>query len=249
MNLDLGNPTDYAPWKSLMLYRAVGKEEDVVLFEHDAHLHNGKVRLGEGRLAVEESIGSIVKALSLAMHVKPRILHPRVLVDVPGLFAWWMPAGRRIQAFDVSWHKDTKGRERLQNRSANLPHPALLFVERGVGNRCTHLFALKESVRPEGSTEVFAAPFLNLNLNGWVCWGSTSLPRGAMQETFTQVEEAFFSSTFSHLNQGSMVNAGERTFYEFLADLCDAPPEHFPVEVLKSVGTLDHVINQLSKGA
>lgn len=256
MNLSLGETQVFRPWKALMFYRheQQGTVKNELLFEHDAYIDGGKVRLGEGRLVPEAGLVQVVKDFTKMLNVKPRVLHPRVLVDVPGMFAWWMPAGRRIHYFDVDrFRGEVAGRERLQGRKAELPHPALVFVQRGFNSRTVHVYALKESARPDAQTELQLAPFLNVNSTrnrGWICWGSTAMPGGSIQDTFTQVEEAFFGSTFSHMNEASMVSLAEgRTMYEFLADLCDAPPETFPLEVLKPVGSLDTVLQELSQGA
>jgi PRTRC genetic system protein B len=251
MKLDLGSTATYVPVSAVMVYRQVSRHQDsdnYVLFEHQAYVDGGRVRLGEGRVADERSVKEIVRKFSAVLHAKPHVLHPRVLVDVPGLFAWWLPAGRRIHYFDVDRFHKADGRERLQGRKATLPHPALVFAQSGHGHKTTRVYALKESARPNADTELCMAPCLNVNTDGWICWGSTALPEGSMHDTFQQWEEAFFSSTFSHINQTSMVNAGERSMYDWLADLCDTPPDVFPVEVLKPVGTLGAVIHTLAKG-
>lgn len=249
MKLNIGTlKTVFQPTKAIMVYSSdVGGKS--LLVEHDAYVLDGQTRLGEGRMMSEEAVRNTVKTFTKALDAAPRVIHPRVLVDTPNLFAWWLPKGRRIQAFDIDWHKDAKGRDRLLNRRATLPHPALVFVQRrGNGHGSTRLFALKGNERPAGDTEVFLAPFLNLNNDGWICWGSTPLPDSPIHESFTTVEEAFFESTFSHLNQNAVVNVGKRTCYEFFADLCDNPPEEFPVEVLLPRGTLNKVIAECAGG-
>ena len=255
MNVDIGSEAVFRPTLALLFYQHVSDKgapgDQFVLIEHDAYVKDGKVRLGEGRQASEQAIADIVQKMALAARIKARVLHPRVLVDVPGLFAWWMPAGRRIHYFDVdnfNVEDVSEARQALRGRKAKLPHPALLFVQRGVGRPNTYVYALRKSQRPEGSTEVFKAPMLNVNWDGWICWGSTPLPATAIQESFQQYEEAFFASTFSHLNQQNMVSAGA-SMYEWLAGMCNAPPDEFPVEVLKSHGTLDAAISHLAQGA
>lgn len=253
MNIVLGSEAKLHPVMAVLLYKRVAGDggSSLLVVEHGAEVENGKVRLGAGRAASEQAITEIVSNLSGALNVAPRVIHSRVLVDVPGLFAWWMPAGKRIFYFDVdNFNREdvSEARKALRNRKATLPHPALVFVQRGVGQPSTYVFALCESERPQGATEVCMAPMLNVNNGGWICWGSTRLPAAPVQESFTAYEEAFFGSTFSHLNQQNMVEAGGRSMYQFVADMCDAPPETFPVEVLKPVGTLDAVIQQFSKG-
>ena len=62
------------------------------------------------------------------------------------------------------------------------------------------------------------------------------------------MEKTFFTSTFSHMNQSSVVKAENRTCYEFFADLCDEPPEEFPVDVMLPRGTLEAVIAKCAGG-
>lgn len=224
-----------------------GHGNQTLICEHEAYVSEGQTRFGEARVLNQDQLVSVLRSFSSAMEVVPRVMHPRVLVSAPALFAWWMPAGRRIHRFDVDWHKGVEGRDRLQGRTANLPHPALVFFQLGIDARTTHVFALERNERPSEDTKLFRAPFLNVNTDGWVCWGSTPLPKGNIATTFSQVEESFFVSTFSHLNNGAMVRAKDKGTYEFLADLCDNPPETYPTEVLIEHGSLQQVVTNMSR--
>lgn len=247
MKAEIGTEVELAPTRALIFYRGTkGAHDWCAVFEHPAYVDDGRTKLGPGRLVNEAAARRVLRELGDAMASKPRVLHPRVLVDSPGLFAWWLPAGRRIQFFDVSMHTGVAGRDRLQNRKAELPHPALVFIQRGLARPSTYVYALKASERPNEDTEVYLGPFLNVNSDGCVCWGNTPLPKAPIQEAFPIVEEAFFGSTFTHLNGGTVVQLEGKSCYEFFADLCDNPPASFPVEVLQPRGTLGSLVQRLA---
>ena len=107
------------------------------------------------------------------------LLHPRALVDQPGLLVWWAPDGMRPLMFSKGGAK-------------HVWLPPLLFMVR---DQKMSVFGLSQNERPMTYAELYFAPLMNCYANGSVCMGS--MPAGT---TVDEWEDSFFNSRFTHMH-------------------------------------------------
>lgn len=213
---------------------------------HDMFMDGKRPVAAEGRPITEAAIKRLAMATNKALRRAPEILPANVLLASDDLLVWWRRAGLAEMAFDIDWHQGEAGRERLQGVYLTMPLPPLVFILRRsmLGNNSAFqgmsVYALRQDERPEGPTELFRAPLLNLNDNGAVCWGSGRRPKGRGVEDIPKWESLFFTSKFTHYNQSSPVRS--RTPYEWIADFAASKSSTFPVDELLP---MKHTLNQV----
>lgn len=226
----------FVPVEAVVFYAPASKAGAALTFAtvHKVVAEGHDHRLKEGRPITIEAMKSVSKMFDEALKVKPTILREQVLFSSDDLLVWWTRPMRRLCFFDIDWHADKPGRERLQGVSAMLPMPPLVWcLQRTAGKgiwQGMKIWALAEDKRPTESTQLHRAPLLNLDDDGQVCWGTGKVPKNRTQKDIDEWEEAFFSSVFSHYNQSMPFKGSDG--YTALADLVEASPETFPAELL-----------------
>lgn len=146
-------------------------------------------------------------------------LHPRIIARGPAFTAWWRPAKPTTMFFTMPALQELSGEV--------FPQPPLLFIRR---NTTVYVYALPADERPEPDTPLLYAPYPNYRArDGWVCWGSGTVPQDADPEAW---EESFFASAFSHAIDGG------HTQGKNLVTLWKGLPrrKRFPMNRLKDAG-------------
>lgn len=213
---------------------------------HEMSMAGGRPVAAEGRPITLPAVKALASAANEALKQTPEIMPANVLLASDELLVWWRPAGPAEMSFDIDWHKDEAGRDRLQGVFLKMPLPALAFMlhRSSMGNQAfqgVYVYGLAKNERPEGSSQMFRAPMLNINDNGAVCWGSSRRPGGRRVGDIPKWERLFFSSKFTHYNQSSPVRS--RTPYQWIADFAASGASEFPVtEMLPMKQTLNQVV-------
>lgn len=227
---------EFVPVEAVVFYAPRSKAGSELTFAtiHGVAIHGNDQRLKEGRPITIEAMKKVSQMFGEALKVKPTILREQVLFSSDDLLVWWTRPMRRLCFFDIDWHAGQPGRDRLQGVSAMLPMPPLVWcLKRTAGKgiwQGMKIWALAEDKRPTESTPLYRAPLLNLDEDGRVCWGSGKVPKKRTQQDIAEWEDAFFSSVFSHYNESMPFKGSEG--YTALADLVEASPETFPVDLL-----------------
>jgi PRTRC genetic system protein B len=156
-----------------------------------------------------------------------QFLPTNVLMSTGDWLIWWEPPCVRHLGFKLS----TQFPERsLGTRSGYVPTPGVVFV---AGAQHWSVFAVQGRERPTPDTELYVAPFYNVDADGRICAGNVHVPRMALAERIATWNAAFFESLFPHPNYDGVVNyAGDAT--GLWRDLLDGQfGEHFPEEVMR----------------
>lgn len=107
-------------------------------------------------------------------------------------------------SYDLNFSKDLN----IQNGKCNLP--TLIFCYK---NNNLSVFACKRN-NPTKVTTLFQAPFHNVNSYGEVCMGNAEIEKNKdLYKLMLNIEKAFFSSKFTHLQvSGSPINGNLNTY-------------------------------------
>ncbi|WP_395401041.1 PRTRC system protein B [Pseudoduganella sp. UC29_106] len=183
-------------------------------------------------------------ALRLAQSISNSAAHAGYL---PGnvLFAdgdtlvWWVPAQRRHIAFRCP-------ESTLGERSADVPHPALVFMVTG---SAWMVWAHKGKKRPAPDTLLWQAPYFNVNADGVICRGNVVTPTGSTTDRISAWEDAFFRSYFTHPNVPKGLVRHRGGAYAFWREMLDQKFTHFPQGVLVPTGmTLGALVDRHARG-
>jgi PRTRC genetic system protein B len=136
---------------------------------------------------------------------------------------WHTPPGRRMLYFA----------DALDLQSGTVPVPALVWV----ATRDTlSVFALNTANRPTLTTQLYKAPFFNIDTKGRVCLGTVAVNQADSPclETFIgRWESYFFDSYFSHLLDPQPVVGNAVPFWETLTKQARHNPAiDFPLSAL-----------------
>lgn len=159
-----------------------------LITEHFVHSTKRGLELSAGRIATTEGVIAALQTLK-AIHSVAEFLPEEVLCSAPDLLIWWRPACTR--------HVHIK-MKRCESSTADIALPPLLYVADGQAG--LKLFALDSNQRPKPSSPLYVAPLCNVFEGGRVCWGNVSRPTFNGVATISQLEEAFWHSTFTHAN-------------------------------------------------
>jgi len=132
------------------------------------------------------------------------------------IIVWHCKPERRFMYFDKKLN--------LENKEYNLP--ALIFHSSGDQ---LNVYALKEQGRPTLKSELFKAPFYNVDSDGDVCMGNTTEAerKNVLEQEINRWERRFFGSRFTHVG-GENVAKGHNLHLM----MKKAATEPFPLEGL-----------------
>lgn len=124
--------------------------------------------------------------------VKHQLLPPNLLLADEAMLMWWLPSQKRRIHFATGnkpFDAAVNGREVL--------HPGLLFQAAQGG---LSVWALDKNERPQSSTRLWRAPYMNIYDTGHLCQGTFRFPDDYRIEGIEQWERGFFETHFSHTN-------------------------------------------------
>jgi len=185
------------PVKALVFYE--NKKDDCYVECYD--MDDRGMAINAHPLSLRES-QKLADALDSSAEVKASYLNgidlfPQNLLYINsernGFIVWHTPA-RSVNLF-------FKAELGLKDGRANIP--ALIWKATRYG---LLVWAVKTGGRPDGQSQLFCAPFLNVYDSGSVCMGNVrvDVPRNCSVSQFTQLwEHYFFDSSFSHTIAGS----------------------------------------------
>ena len=194
-----------------------------------------KIDIMPGRAITQEALLALVLTMAQKYSVNAELLPENVLSVSASHLVWWVPARRRRVFFN--------NRE-LGQRSAEVPHPPLLF---SVVNGSWSVYALRENVRPDEETVIYFTPYFNTYDNCSICVGSAAVPKSLSTKTIADWEKAFFDSAFTHMNGSIKKIAHERGEYAFWKEMLDGVYSEFPIDLLVPAGfTLAQVMQKIA---
>lgn len=168
------------------------------------------------RESVADAYTSLIGGKGLQMIDDDRIL----AVGIHGM-AFFTPGKPRHVLFDCP--------EPMGKQSGTAPHPSLVFV---VGQGKLAAYAIKGSVKPNGRTPLYHAPYMNIYDTGSMCMGNIVTPHiRPTTEAVNAWEHVFFGTYFTHANNARTVHYPGGV-YALWQDLLDSGQETFPDEVL-----------------
>lgn len=184
------NMKDFVPQCGMVVYK---RHTNYFLQVHEIRPINGKLTWCEGKSFEKEQLQELAMALrkeNLSSLQCQGLLPENVLYYQPSIsgnkFIWWIPAGEQHLNFNNS----------MKLKSGKCKLPALIFA---VDDKDVSVFAFKGKEKPGPKTQLFQAPFYNLNQAGEVCLGTTSETRkkGLLHEEISRWERRFFGSNFT----------------------------------------------------
>jgi PRTRC genetic system protein B len=182
----------------------IAPKSAIVLYGSPNTTHYGTVHPID-RIALSDALGALLRESA----AKAEFITPNVLSLGMHSVAWWCPAAMRRVFFRC---------KELGERSAVVPHPALVFQASHTGFR---VFALKIDARPTPKTALFEPPYFNTWNAGKICIGSAQVPDRIDVMSIGGWESGFFDSAFTHPNHGSKRVAykdGEFAFWKAMLD-------------------------------
>ena len=114
-----------------------------------------------------------------------KLLPESVLVDSTDCLMWHTPAQKRTLWFSGS------------EVPVNVWIPSLVFYADPIRSLSLTVFAKANNKRPDKTTRLFHAPFMNLYSNGMLCQGSAKLPATRNINTIPRMENSLFDSFFT----------------------------------------------------
>lgn len=186
--------------------------------------------------ATKEAIVAMMKPLTNAITLNAEFLPENVLSFSPAHLIWWSPECKRRIFFDNG---------EFGKKTAVVPHPALVHVI--IGSSWS-IFALDTNKRPTKQTALFHAPYFNIYDSGQLCAGSAKTPSTLSTESIPAWEEAFFSSSFTHVNGRVKKCSHPKGEYALAKELLDLKHKSYPLQYLVKNGkTINSVLKELTK--
>ena len=156
---------------------------------HDCHTSGEGVSIGIGRPVPRHEITNI---LSPVLGASMEWLPPNLLAQSPDEICWWIPPSRRSLWFRV-------GRKTMRYQ-VPLPGLVLCAARRGA----LRIFATKGD-RPGRDAQLYHAPLMNIDSNGFMCFGNIPAPQYGLAH-ISSWESVLFDTCFVHVNhQGTLL--------------------------------------------
>lgn len=115
----------------------------------------------------------------------------------------------------IWWRKPGKETIFIRNEGAEhaftVSHPGLVFAL--IGNSI-RVFAVLGNKKPTADTELYHAPYFNINSSGMLCTGNAKLPDSIQSSAFGEWESMFFKSYFTHHSRPNVIKS-KLSFVEF----------------------------------
>ncbi|WP_316826101.1 PRTRC system protein B [Pedobacter miscanthi] len=184
----------YLPAKALLLYQQQGSDE---FYIESYDIGKSGTPINAHPLSVRES-QSLADVLNTSEENRQGFLQPNGLLREEVIYI-----NSQRNGF-VIWYTPVKKRHLIFKSGLTIPDgmasmPPLLWK---ATVSSLEIWALKESKRPEISTNLYYAPFFNIYTDGRVCMGNVDIDidTDCDLETFISAwENYFFGSAFSHL--------------------------------------------------
>ncbi|MDF3831430.1 PRTRC system protein B [Cupriavidus basilensis] len=227
--------------RAVLIYQ--GASGSALATVHDVEDVDGEPVIGAGQAMTPRT------ALELARALLKRAAHggflPETVLYMDGdLILWWVPPARRHIAFRMS-EQDAPKLGAVERGEA-VPQPGLVFA---ASSRIWRVWAVKGNARPTPATELFQAPYFNVDAQGHICQGNVPKPEGTTAEKIGAWNDAFFRSYFTHPNGAGRLVRCRGGAYAFWRDMLDGRYPRFPERVLVPSKTTLGALLGLPEGA
>jgi PRTRC genetic system protein B len=186
----LGGKDNLVLSKAILLYEGANISYASV---HEVKRLESKAVIGAGQplglTELENTLSSLGKSF------KEGFVSESLIYSSAGMKLWWRKPGK---APIFIKEKDK------EEQSLIAEHPGLVFGLRG---RTLYVFAVKGSERPNKDTELYFSPYFNVNEFGSVCTGNTKMPDAEDSSMFTEWEDSFFGSYFTHHSRNKIIKS------------------------------------------
>lgn len=210
-----------------------------------ATLHKVETK-GDGRPMIAAGVVATRSALEQVMgelsgRVTLELIDERVLAPSANAVVWWRkPTPARV------WF-NTRGNSKLKHRTGVVPQPGLVFAVTESG---WFVWAVDGEQRPDKTTSLFQAPYMNVWSGGRICAGQAKLPKGIGPDVCGAYEEAFWSTRFTHANvhDGKLLTAWKGGVEALWTSLLDGKHDFFPAKALVPLNiNVDKLLKRLSR--
>lgn len=186
IHVDIGGREALTLKGALLVYQ--GKSRSFVAWHEARNTEQGAPFLGEAQPLTTDFVHCL--AQGLGSRIPAEVLPENVLVRTAETVIWWTPATHRTMFFRPT------AEETGILTGKRFPHPPLVWC---VSGRELWVRAMTENVRPNPTTKLCVAPYLNVNgEDGLTCQGTMRSPQDAGVATIQLWERAFFQSEFTH---------------------------------------------------
>ncbi len=195
---EFGASSDLAIRKCILIYESAGQanvNSNPVATIHRVHYRNNSPVILPGEAPTVDAMRKLIFSLSGSGHAIQFL--PETLIGYsPSQLIWWCPSKVRQIFFKC---KEGERENALSGKSVT--HPSLLFSFRRKGRDFSLcVFALSDNIRPTLNTDLYQAPYLNVDVEGIVCLGNTTRPEVLTPESIPAIESNFFDTKFTHTN-------------------------------------------------
>jgi len=181
--------TELKPFSAIVLYSQDGSKEVTCATQHtikkDMTLSIGTT------VSADHLIDKVSKLKSANKNNHSQLLPSNLLLDTTENMVWHKPRFIADMWFRLSFKK--------QMQRLRVEWPPLLFcVDKA--SRSLSVYALGTNTRPTDKTRLYNAPFMNLDRNGRLCLGTSTLPKEFDYSSLSGCEETLINSQFTHTN-------------------------------------------------
>lgn len=179
----------FVPTEAIVLYRQDGGQGRGFATVHDVQLQGDVPVIQAGKLLGTTDMASLMMQMMPGRRLA--FIDHRMLALSEHEMVWWMKPCKRTMWFN------TNGSDGLGQAFGDAWHPGLVFCAGECGWR---VFAVKGEARPDADTQLYQAPYYNVNGEGLICRGSADLPQRIGPDQLDAFEDVFFRSRFTHPN-------------------------------------------------
>jgi PRTRC genetic system protein B len=225
-------------------------EESSFATVHPVSEVNSRMEIMPGRLLTQKDLATLTKSLAKTEATAvnaTRWLDSRILATGPDRMIWWTPPHQRAMFFETS-----EAAKLEIAGSGACPVPGMVWM--AMPGNGLFVFAVKGTVRPMQSEQLYQAPFFNVWSRGKVCTGSAELPSTENRWEVQAWENTFFGSRFTHPNfteKDRLIKGAEPCLFwkKMLAKPAAVFPERRLVQFPMVVGDLldPLVVDKLNK--
>jgi PRTRC genetic system protein B len=155
---------------------------------HEVETEKGVPQIKAGTPIAKSALLEALRQLAPDEYSQSELFGENILAKGNDHLVWYVkPQQRQV------WFKNKE----LGDVSAVTHNPGLVFV---VSNNKWFVFAINGNERPNNTTPLYVAPYLNVWKGGHICTGNIDLPKGAARFDTDAWEQCFYRSYFTHPN-------------------------------------------------
>ncbi len=138
---------------------------------------------------------------------KANFLPENILCSTPAKMMWWKKSHVSQMFFNID--KPDEHPKEMELNGKFFSHPSLVFMRTTTN---LHVYAMEGDTRPTLDTQLYDAPYFNLDDQGRLCFGNAARPSALLPSSVKNYEVAFFDTRFTHTNRRGIVRHNEGHF-------------------------------------